>query len=905
MAGQRSLTVKIIGDSSSLEKAFQKSSTAGKKYQQDISLVAKAHEGISKSAAIAATSLVGGAGLVSAIHESIDAAIRAQEVQKRTQTQLEALGISYQDHADQINKVIQKQSQLSAFDDEDLQSSFTALVRVTKDVNKALDLNALAADVARGKNIDLDTATQIVTKASLGQLGALKRMGIEIPPVTAAVDALKASHEKATAAQLAAAKAADATATRQQALAQLQKQFSGQAEAYGNTAAGAQDRLKVATENLRESIGTALLPTVTKIANAVSGWVGNADNLQKVQDGVNKVTTTAGQVIDDLWPKVKTTAHWADELAQKVGGWDKVFEIVLSGVLAKKMAGLAGSIGGGNGLAGSLYRATSGITGTGGLLTALRLIPSSIAVAVVVSAVVPKNIKALGQDTLDAAGIGFMGHLPVVGSAVEAATGLGRKAGEHLGIKSIDTGGFTSGTPEHDAYMAGLQGNAPPNDMLSSASLTSAYYKGRRYGGTVKPANVASGSHDIAGVAAVNYAASGNASVDVSTAKTGAGGGGGGKKLSASDKAAAAQKIIDARVAKLDDLAIRLFPVSQVGPLSGFDASSIAADKARTEQQKQAAAKALADRVAAMAQAVDGQRTRFAASFTKLGDAAQKAIEQKYAGMQKALADSLKSQLAAIEKARAELTPAEKQLQDLQEAHDAQALQDNLAAAQASGDQKQIADAQYAIQIAALQKQAAAERAARNEDASAKAQAAQDAYDQQQQIYADQLAADKAAYASKLDSLQTYLSTRNASVDDANKIMAESLGEFASALDSQMNDVIATMNALQSAAGVPTNAAAALAVAFPKFHPQAEGGDYMVTGPTLFLAGEAGAERATFSRMGGKNYHGGGSGGTTIQVNAGAVISERDLSEIVRRQLILMGRSSAATSVVNRTKTGL
>jgi len=44
---------------------------------------------------------------------------------------------------------------------------------------------------------------------------------------------------------------------------------------------------------------------------------------------------------------------------------------------------------------------------------------------------------------------------------------------------------------------------------------------------------------------------------------------------------------------------------------------------------------------------------------------------------------------------------------------------------------------------------------------------------------------------------------------------------------------------------------------------QANGGDYLVTRPTLFLAGEAGPERATFSPVGG----GGGGGGINIEIN--------------------------------------
>jgi hypothetical protein len=51
----------------------------------------------------------------------------------------------------------------------------------------------------------------------------------------------------------------------------------------------------------------------------------------------------------------------------------------------------------------------------------------------------------------------------------------------------------------------------------------------------------------------------------------------------------------------------------------------------------------------------------------------------------------------------------------------------------------------------------------------------------------------------------------------------------------------------------------------PQAIPQAEGGDWLVTRPTLFLAGEAGPERATFTPMGGGSN--GRSGGEGLVIN--------------------------------------
>jgi hypothetical protein len=62
--------------------------------------------------------------------------------------------------------------------------------------------------------------------------------------------------------------------------------------------------------------------------------------------------------------------------------------------------------------------------------------------------------------------------------------------------------------------------------------------------------------------------------------------------------------------------------------------------------------------------------------------------------------------------------------------------------------------------------------------------------------------------------------------------------------------------------------------------PMAEGGDYLVTKPTLFMAGEAGPERATFTPLGG----GGGGGGSVINVYLDSRLIQKTLAKNARMQ---------------------
>ncbi len=255
------ILVEIVGDARQFKRELDKA----------VSSTSKANKGFSKMGKVAGVAgLAIGGALAAGLVKSTKAAMDSQRVQAQTESQLKALGISYKNHAKQIDTVITATSKLSAIDDEELQGSFNDIVRVTHNVNTALRDTALAADISRGKHIDLAAAAKIVQKAQMGMVGSLKRVGIEIAPVTTAVDKLKDSKKKYTDAEMDAAKAADLTATKQAAIAKLQGTFAGAAKAYGETAQGAQDRMRVSIENLEESIGTLLLPVVEKLSNGIA-----------------------------------------------------------------------------------------------------------------------------------------------------------------------------------------------------------------------------------------------------------------------------------------------------------------------------------------------------------------------------------------------------------------------------------------------------------------------------------------------------------------------------------------------------------------------------------------------------------------------------------------------------------
>lgn len=144
------------------------------------------------------------------------------------------------------------------FDDEEAANTLAMLYQRTNDVTKATQLNALAMDLARAKNISLTEAGNMVNMVMSGAGKALKQYGIEI----------------------------DDTLGPMAALEQLQGKVRGQAEGFTNTMQGQIEVLKVTWGNLLETVGEQLIPVLTEALKAITPfveklveWAGRTDEL--------------------------------------------------------------------------------------------------------------------------------------------------------------------------------------------------------------------------------------------------------------------------------------------------------------------------------------------------------------------------------------------------------------------------------------------------------------------------------------------------------------------------------------------------------------------------------------------------------------------------------------------------
>lgn len=133
--------------------------------------------------------------------------------------------------------------------DDQLRPALGKLAAVTGDIAKAQSLLGIALDISAAKGIDLETASQLVSKAYAGNFTALKKLFPQISDSTV--------------------KSKDFA----KALAEIQGEIGGAAAAAANTFAGRLERMKLAFGEIYETVGYALLPVLSKLFEYINAKV--------------------------------------------------------------------------------------------------------------------------------------------------------------------------------------------------------------------------------------------------------------------------------------------------------------------------------------------------------------------------------------------------------------------------------------------------------------------------------------------------------------------------------------------------------------------------------------------------------------------------------------------------------
>ena len=234
------LKVKILADA---KKAISGLSDVEKKTQKIQDRV--------KSAAVPAAAFLGGlaAGSVAAAKAASEDE-RAQKILAKT---LENATGATRGQVAATEEWIDKQARATGIADDELRPALGRLVTATEDVGKAQELLALGMDVATASGKPLSTVTESLSKAAGGQFGSLKRL---VPSLSDA-----------------AIKSGDLSQITQE----LSEKMGGSAATAAETSAGKIERLKVAADEFKESLGAQLLPALEKLVNMLSEIVAWAE----------------------------------------------------------------------------------------------------------------------------------------------------------------------------------------------------------------------------------------------------------------------------------------------------------------------------------------------------------------------------------------------------------------------------------------------------------------------------------------------------------------------------------------------------------------------------------------------------------------------------------------------------
>src|SRR5215831_5527456 len=290
----KTLKVEIIGEAKGLSRELKSASAETEGF--GAKLGAMAGPAAAGAAAI-------GIGLVTeGLTKSVEAAMAEQEQMAKLGAAFKASGLNVNDYKGRIDEAESSGRKLG-FTNEDTIASMAKLIIPTKNVGVATKDLGVAMDLARFKHIDLSSASQILAQAMTGSQRAVKQLGITIPPVTTAEDALKRAHvdtkTAAGAAEMAHAKYVDKLRTGNEIIDAVSQKVKGQSRAYAQTAAGGMAAFSAQIDNLEVKLGNKLLPVLTKVIAFINA------NFPTIEATVTAVMDAVGTAIDMVKPYIE------------------------------------------------------------------------------------------------------------------------------------------------------------------------------------------------------------------------------------------------------------------------------------------------------------------------------------------------------------------------------------------------------------------------------------------------------------------------------------------------------------------------------------------------------------------------------------------------------------------------
>jgi hypothetical protein len=204
---------------------------------------------------------------------AVKAAAADQKAQQQLALALKNVGLG-RDAATSEAYIQRLQSEFGIVDDL-LRPSYQTLAVATRDSAEAQRLMGIALDVSAANSLDLNSVTKALSRAFLGNNTALSRLGVGISKADLQTKSFKEITE------------------------QLSSTFAGSATAAANSYQGSMDKLAVATENFKESIGVGLIEALN-ILNGEQGLAKTTSEIDKLGIKLQNATIGAAYFVDEL-----------------------------------------------------------------------------------------------------------------------------------------------------------------------------------------------------------------------------------------------------------------------------------------------------------------------------------------------------------------------------------------------------------------------------------------------------------------------------------------------------------------------------------------------------------------------------------------------------------------------------
>lgn len=273
MAGSRTLKLSILGDVDNLNKSLK---TATEDVDTFGDKITKAGKVI--GAAFVAAAAAAGAYAVKIGVDGVKAALEDEKAQRILAKTLENTTGATNAQIAAVEEYITQTALAVGVTDDQLRPAFSRLVRSTKDTEEAQKLLNLALDISSATSKPLEAIANSLGKAYDGNTNALGKLGLGIDQSILKTKDFNKVYES------------------------LRGSFAGFAEQEANTFQGRLDRLNVAFDEAKETIGFALLPILEKVIkfiteNALPVINAFANAFSNKEGGIAGYVTTLGQII--------------------------------------------------------------------------------------------------------------------------------------------------------------------------------------------------------------------------------------------------------------------------------------------------------------------------------------------------------------------------------------------------------------------------------------------------------------------------------------------------------------------------------------------------------------------------------------------------------------------------------